>query len=332
MSRLSREEAAHLPELDAFVEYQQVRNLSPVTIELRSRAIRHFAAWLGRPLALASVADLRAYVAGRRDEIANSSQASEISYLKAFYSGLVELGLVDTNPADGIHSWKPVSNRQPLSLLCVRALLLEARRVRGTLTPRRKALAQRDRAALELLFATGMRASEVVATQVVDLDLEQGLVLVRRAKAGTSRRLPLPEPAVEALRSYVEEGRAVLLKTRTDPGSLLLGATGRALEQPGLGYMVKRVAKRCDTHAFPHLFRRTIATELARAGVSLPSIQKVLGHSSMSITSEYVTVHVDQMRSALEAVVSDRPACRPGAVKPLELQRRLFTACEVPAA
>ena len=50
MSRLSREEAAHLPELDAFVEYQQVRNLSPVTIELRSRVIRHFAAWLGRPL------------------------------------------------------------------------------------------------------------------------------------------------------------------------------------------------------------------------------------------------------------------------------------------
>ena len=320
------------PELSAYTEHQRLRNLSPVTIRLRAALVRRLAAWLGaRPLSSVSPRDLRAFVASRREEVASSSQASEISYLKAFYSALTELGLLERDPAAGLKSWRAHTARRPISLLCVRALLLEASRTRGEPTPHKHASAQRDRACLELLFATGMRASEVVATRVVDLDREEALVLVRRAKGGVSRRLPLPGPTLAALRAYLGEGRAVLLAGRDDPGSLFLNRDGGELSQQCLGTLVGRVAKRAEVHAHPHAFRRTLATELVRAGVSLPAVQKVLGHAQLTMTAEYVDVREDEMRAGLEVFARDRPKSQAALGAPVSVQSRLFAAAQLRA-
>jgi integrase/recombinase XerD len=323
----------------AYTEHQRLRGLSPVTIGLRARTVRRFSAWLdqhraGRSLSSARLKDLRAFVASRRDQVASASQASEISYLKSFYKGLLELGLLEQNPAVGLKSWRPHTTRRPISLVCVRALLLEASRTRGEPSARKQAVAQRDRACLELLFATGMRASEVVATRAVDLDLDEALVLVRRAKGGVSRRLPLPGPTLDALRAYLSEGRAVLLGERPDPGSLFLNRDGGELSQQCLGLLVGRVAKRAEVHAHPHAFRRTLATELVRAGVNLPAVQKVLGHAQLTMTATYVDVRLDEMRAGLEAFARDRPKCQAdagGRLPPAGLQSRLFPGAQLRA-
>ncbi len=325
------------PELEAYTQLQQVQGLSPVTISLRARVIQLLAEWLGEDRSLSSVrlSDLRAFVASRRDLIASASQASEISYLKAFYRALFLEGLLDENPAEGLKSWRPHQSRHPISLICVRALLLEASRVRGVSTAKKRAVAQRDRACLELLFATGMRASEVVATRVVDVDLEEALVLVRRAKGGQSRRLPLPPSAAAALRDYLESTRGVLLGERQDPGSFFLNQVGGELSQRCLGLLVGRVAKRAEVRVHPHLFRRTLATELVRVGVSLPAIQKVLGHSQLTMTAGYVEVRIDQMRVALEELARQRPASqagdggRPAAAAAAAVQSRLFPGVQL---
>jgi site-specific recombinase XerD len=258
---------------------------------------------------------------------------TEINYLQAFYAALLELGLVETNPAAGLKSWRPHSPRRPITLLGVRALLLEAARPQGP-SPERAAIALRNRGGLELLFATGMRASEVCAAQVVDLDLEDGSILVRRAKRGPGRRLPIPGPTIAALRAYLAEGRGILRRERADPGALFLTKHGTPLTCESLLALVKAIAKRAGVRvAFPHLFRRTLATELARVGVSLPVIQKVLGHAHLSTTGDYVEVSLDVMRAALDDLARQIPESQSGPSVPPNLQRSLFPPQRVaPAA
>ena len=319
------------PALRAFNEHQRLKNLAPTTIAQRARVVGSFATWLRRPLVDARARDLRAYFASRRDALSNGSQATAISILKTFYSALVELGLLDKNPAASLKSWRPPLTRQPMSLVVVRALLLEAGRPHCE-TPLARALALRDRAVLELLFATGMRRSEVSATCVVDVDLEGGSVLVRRAKRGRGRRLPLPAACVEALRGYLSpSGRAVLLRSRSDPGRLFLTKCGTSLGR-GLLDVVRKVGARAGVHVFPHLFRRTLATELARAGVSLPVIQDLLGHSRPSTTSDYVAVALEDMRQALDLFAGQLPRRRSGPLTAVALQCRLFSESQLSAA
>jgi integrase len=147
---------------------------------------------------------------------------------------------------------------------------------------------------------------------------------VRRAKRGVSRRLPLPPSAVEALQRYLDEGRPLLVAGgRDDEGRLLLGVGGRPLGRDGIYERVRRVSARCGARTHPHAFRRTLATELARAGVSLPVIQDVLGHAHLSMTSSYVQVGVPEMRGALDALDRTRPEShrvRPGRA----VQKQLF--------
>jgi integrase/recombinase XerD len=318
----------------AYAEQQKLKGLAPSTIRMRERVLRRFAAWLGRPLRSARVADLRAFVASRRPGLAKASQVTEINYLQAFYAALHELGLVENNPAEGLKSWRTGSPRRPISLLCVRALLLEASRPQGKpspQTPQREALALRDRACLELLFATGMRASEVCASRAVDLDLEDASILVRRAKRGPAQRLPLPGPTLEALRRYLAHGRALLRGDESDTGSLFLAREGGSLERGTLYALVKRVAKRAGVAACPHVFRRTLTTELARSGVSLPVIQKVLGHAHLSTTGDYVAVALEDMRVALDELARQLPGSQTQ-VSPWNLQCRLFSARQSSAA
>lgn len=331
------------PELVAYVEHQRLRNLAPRT------TLRRLANWLERPLSEATPADLRAFLARPPRPIARVTHMGHVSILKAFYAALAELGWVEVSPALGLRCERVHSSRRPLSSERVRELLGEASQVRGVAgrgpTRWEFAVAQRDRACLELLFGSGMRASEVAATRVVDLDLEEGSVLVRRAKRGKPRRIPLPEPAVRALRSYVEEGRAALVTgvdraksgcSPRDEGRLFLGARGRPFTRAGVLQLVRRVSGRCGTKTYPHALRRTLATELVRFGASLPAVQELLGHAHLTTTAEYVEVSLPDMREALDAFDRRPPASHnvsgDGLALLHKLQSQLFTEWQFSAA
>jgi site-specific recombinase XerD len=316
--------AADPPEILAYVDHQRLAGLSPETIERRGGLLRTFADWLDRPLVSATLADLRAFVASRRERVARSTHFSEVSHLKAFYAALVELGLLDESPAERLRCRSVHAPRPPLSLGRVRELLAESGELYQPATPQREALALRDQAVLELLFATGVRNSELRAIQITDVDLTEGSLFVRRAKRGESRRVPLPQPTIEVVRRYLFEGRAELLSPQGDPGHLILTRRGGPLTRTALRCLVRRVARRCGGHTYPHAFRTTIATELTRAGTPLLAVQKLLGHAHLTTTSYYVRVALDDMREAMEQVDSERPRCHKDRTILGNLQSRLF--------
>ncbi len=313
------------PELHAYVELQRLRNLSPRTIDQRTRLLRWLSTWLEKPLKDATIADLRRFVVRRgRRRVSRATHFTEITTLKTFYSALLERGFVEASPAEGLRCRRVRSTRQPISLGRVRTIFVEASEVQGDRTPRSLAVAKRDRACFELLFATGMRLSEASATLVVDVDLGDASVLVRRAKRGKPRRLPLPPSAVKAFRRYLDQGRDALLSDNDDQGRLFLNTKGRPLGRAGLYEVVRRVSKRCGAPTFPHAFRRTLATELAPNGASLPVIQEVLGHAQLTTTASYVETGVMEMREAIDLLDRQRPKGHAEPALLLNLQSRMF--------
>jgi site-specific recombinase XerD len=172
-----------------------------------------------------------------------------------------------------------------------------------------EAVALRDRALIELLYAVGLRASEAEAARVVDLDLAQGTLLCRRAKRGRSRVLPLPPACLPALARYLERGRPRLVRAEVeDQGHLFLSRRGRPLAYRGAVYgVVRRLARRAGVRAHPHAVRRATATHLARQGVNLGAIQALLGHVNVATTSIYLGVDPAELRAAVETLEVSPP-------------------------
>ena len=161
---------------------------------------------------------------------------------------------------------------------------------------------QRDRALLELMYAGGMRASEVAGIQPNDLKETLSVVMVT-GKGNKQRLVPIGEPAVQAVQQYVKELRPNLMRfdDGRDEGCLLLSNTGRPLERVAIWQIVRRIAKRAelgDVH--PHTLRHSFATHMLSGGADLRVVQELLGHSDIGTTQIYT--HID--RSQLKAVIS----------------------------
>lgn len=161
------------------------------------------------------------------------------------------------------------------------------------------ALRLRDAALLELLYACGLRASEVAALGLDDVKPGAGLVLVT-GKGDKQRLVPIGKPALEAVGAYLRESRPVLLgagskRPRRDPGRLLLSRTGRALERVAVWQLVKKNARAAGLDkAHPHVLRHSFATHLLSGGADLRIVQELLGHADVATTQIYT--HVDKSR------------------------------------
>jgi integrase/recombinase XerD len=156
----------------------------------------------------------------------------------------------------------------------------------------------RDRLILELLYGAGIRVSEATGLKVPDIDRERALVRVL-GKGRKERRVPLGEPSLVALDTYLEQGRPRLRKPHS-PGRLLLSRTGRALSRQALWNAVKRVVSRAgvDLNVSPHTFRHTFATHLVTGGADLRAVQEMLGHASIDTTQIYTTLASERLREA----------------------------------
>lgn len=160
----------------------------------------------------------------------------------------------------------------------------------------------RDRALVELAYGLGIRASELCSALLVDLDQQDGVLLVRRAKRGQPKALPLPPAALPHLRAYLREARPALVRHGPggrDRGHLLLTAIGTPLTPKCVRDIVRRLAARAGLRAHPHAFRRAFATHLARNGASLLAVQEALGHVRLDTTAIYVDVERDDLRRAI---------------------------------
>jgi site-specific recombinase XerD len=296
--------------LAIFHEARTVQGCLPSTLATDARLIRAAFAKLGKPPAEVEANDLQRYVAQRAQRVRGTTLNRELPALRAFFRVLANRGARAGDLAQWLRP-RRASPRPPLLLSqedVTRLLAVAAMpdpKIRRS-PEIRAALALRNRACLEILYGLGLRASEVAAIQVIDLDLISGDLLVRRAKRGENRRLPLPRAAVPHLTQYLLEGRPVLTLGGKGVGAFLVTLRGTATSGGSVLAIVKSVAARAGVAAHPHAFRRSLATQVVLCGASLPAVQILLGHASLSATQTYVSLDRDELRRAVEVLDRSR--------------------------
>jgi integrase/recombinase XerD len=286
-------QGAAAPELvERFLDYvRHERGLAANTQAAYRRDLRDFTAWLaGRPPSAMTVRDLGDYFAAlAKKGLARASVARQAATLKTFYSFLQLEGIVTESPAD---------------------LIAAARRddaIPGTLSPEQvdRLLASpeggspracRDRALLELLYATGCRASEVSTLRLSDVHLAETFCTCR-GKGSKERVVPLGRRAVEAVRAWLDGPRqAFATRAAGQPTWAILSARGNRLSRMRIWEIVRLHAERAGIppDIGPHTLRHSFATHLVAGGVDLRHVQEMLGHASIATTQRYT--HVDASR------------------------------------
>jgi len=223
-----------------------------------------------------------------RSGLSARSMARLISSLKSFYRFLVLDGMIKKNPAASLSSPKTwLSLPKFLTVSEVELLLCQPdeKDIHGI----------RDKAMLELLYATGLRVSELVSLKIKDLNLEDGF-LICLGKGGKERIVPIGDSAARAIRRYIDEARPLLLKQPDN--FLFLTRRGSAFTRQGFWKLLKSYAKKADLDLkiSPHILRHTFATHLLERGADLRSVQLMLGHSQITTTQVYTHVSRQQLR------------------------------------
>ncbi|RMG44822.1 MAG: site-specific tyrosine recombinase XerD [Acidobacteria bacterium] len=271
-----------------------VRGLSPRTVEAYRRDLLDLARFLersGRPgLARVRAEEVERWLrAARARGLSAATRARRLSALGALFRFLREEG---ERPDDPLRAVEAPRRRRPLPrVLSEREIeaLLEA--PRGD-DPR----SLRDRAMLEVLYATGLRVSELVSLRLREVDLRRGLVRVT-GKGRRERVVPLGRKALAALRRYLEAGREGL-----DPAGDVLfpGRGGRPLSRQGFWVRLRSLARRAGIppdRISPHVLRHSFATHLVEHGADLRSVQLLLGHRDISTTEIYTHVARERLRA-----------------------------------
>jgi len=224
----------------------------------------------------------------------HSTVARKMAAVRSFFKFLVADGILLENPTDAVESLQ-VKRRlpHPLSPTEVAQLLLEAG---ASHDPR----SQRDSAILELMYATGMRASEVIRLRIDAIDLDEGTVRCI-GKGDKERILPLYERAISIIEVYLERGRPGLLKDG-ECETLFLNHRGKPLSRQGLYLIVKEhgAAAGIRRNVTPHMLRHSFATHLLDGGAGLREVQHLLGHSSISTTQIYTEVSTRRQRAVYD--------------------------------
>jgi integrase/recombinase XerD len=238
------------------------------------------------------VLDYILYLRGRG--YVHSTTARKMAAVRSFFKFLVADGILLDNPTDAVES--PQVKRRlphPLTPSEVARLLTEAANVK---TPR----ALRDSALLETMYATGMRASEVVELTVDAVDLGEATVRCR-GKGNKERILPLYERVISIIEVYLAQGRPHLLGDNSSD-KLFLNHRGKPLSRQGLWLIVKEhsAAAGIDRVVTPHVLRHSFATHLLDGGAGLREVQHLLGHSSVSTTQIYTEVSTRRQRTVYD--------------------------------
>ena len=309
-----------IKDFDTYLDVE--RNASPHTRAAYMRDLKQFSDYLvevggagaGGPGAAGDVTveDVRAFGASLYGSCKKASVARKLSSVRSFFAFLVKKGKLKSNPAKAVASPK-VEKYLPMVLTVDEAkALVEARPEAGGSVDgkgRGKAAGTsimktviRDHAVLEVLYASGIRVSELVGLQMGDVDLDSGTVKVL-GKGGKERIAMVGGLAVGAITAYIKDARAGA--GREDPlfvgGKAGGGGGGERAAKPLSQRTVQRIVKELarqgglDKSPTPHTLRHSFATHLLDAGVDLRAIQEMLGHSSLSTTQRYTAVSIERL-------------------------------------
>lgn len=279
-------------EIFAFLNYlEQQRNYSENTIAAYKNDLTQFMRYLhGEQGTVTNWHEVtsdtvRDYVRYMKEQpYASSSVARKVAALKSFFQFLTGRDVVEINPARKVDSPK-VRKRLPHTLAAEDVETLLAAPM-GQKSPKNL----RDTALLNLLYATGMRVTEVVSLRVQDVDLDQE-VLYCPGKDGQVRVLPFNGETKQILAAYLESGRPHLIKNE-DEDALFLNHRGKQLTRQGLWLIIKAYARKASLsgEVTPHTLRHSFAAHKLESGADLQRVQQLLGHANISTTQIYTQI------------------------------------------
>jgi len=279
-------------QIEAFLGFCRLeKGLSPNSLDAYARDLRKFQVF---SKALPDSLNLRRYL----DHLYTLKQSSRsiarhLSTLRNFCSFLLREGYLQNDPSEHLGTpkqWQTIPKYLNLSQIEQLAQAPDESRPTGL----------RDRAMIELLFATGLRVSELCRLNLADLNLELGVVRAL-GKGNKQRLVPVGKAALAALRAYLERGRPKLLKGRGS-GFLFVTARGGGLTRQAFWKLLAAHGRQAGIfhNLTPHVLRHSFATHLLEGGADLRSVQAMLGHADISTTQIYTHVLRSRLRSTID--------------------------------
>lgn len=310
-----------------YLDALAVRQVRPLGIRARKSSLAHFNAWcvergIERPMDVthAHMQAFQKYLFRYRRTndvpLSASAQCNIVSAVNGLFSYLVKHRHLPSNPAADLELPRvPKKLRDPLTLAEVEAVL--------ALPELDTAYGLRDRAILEVLYATGIRRFELAALSEADIDRERICLHVRRGKGGKGRFVPLGERALAWIDKYRHEARPRLLDDPNEP-ALFLNQHGLRLSVNSMSWRIRQYldAAGITKEGACHLFRHTMATVMLDNGADVRHVQEMLGHADITTTQRYTHVSIAKLKAVHDLT---HPAARlrqedaPGAAEPDEV-------------
>ena len=285
--------------IDTYLAYlRDVRRMAANTLESYARDLSQLAAYAEKRRIALDALDRRDLEAFVRAQMASGLSPRSVARLVACVRGFYKFATVEhklsRNPAEDLRSPRAwASLPKFLSLEEVDRLLAQP----DVTTPR----GLRDKALIEVLYATGLRVSELIALRAGDLNLEDGY-LTCIGKGDKQRLVPLGQEAIDWVRRYMREGRPTLLKKKSSPWLFVNARDGGSLSRVGFWKVLKAygIGAGISRELSPHVLRHSFATHLLDRGADLRMIQVMLGHADLSTTQIYTHVLEARLRSVYD--------------------------------
>lgn len=293
--RIDAHEPRRDPRVTGYLEHLRVeRRASQHTLRAYEAELDRLVAFLGAlPVEWTRIDldRLRRFLAERGATVGRRSLGRTIAVVRSFFAHLKRTGVLAANPAAAL---KTPRFRRTLPRYVAEP---EMKRVLDEHRPLEDARAARDQALVEILYGSGLRASEAVGLDWRDVGFAQGQVHVRAGKGGKDRIVPL----TTATRKALEALRAVSTQATSGAAPLFLGSRGTRLAVRSVGRIVARAMRDAGVaEVNPHALRHSCATHLLDDGADLRSIQELLGHASLSTTQRYTHVSLKQLRQSYQ--------------------------------
>lgn len=269
---------AYLSEYEQFLSKE--KRASANTLSSYVRDVAKFLAYAPSKLSQITTDTVSAYLESLQEEGKSSAtQTRAIASLRSFFHYMMARGVIDHDPTKGFTTI-PSPKKLPQILTNKEVDLLLAQPEQNTLK------GYRDRAMLELLYATGMRVSEMISLDINHINTEIGFVRIVSSKK--ERIVPLYPAAITALNQYIEQARAILVVNQSET-ALFLNLSGERMTRQGFWKIIKSYQESAGIkkEITPHTLRHSFAAHLLQNGADLRSIQEMLGHADISSTQVY---------------------------------------------
>jgi integrase/recombinase XerD len=281
--------------ITAFLNFCRLeKGLAEHSLEAYSSDLERFSKFLKGTLGLPGTEELRAYLDHLyKHGLGSRSVARHVTTLRGLFAFLLREGMIASDPSEHLRTpkmWQTIPKFLNLEQIEKLIALPDVSRPTGL----------RDRAMLEILYASGLRVSELCRLGMSDLNLEMG-VLRTTGKGNKQRLVPVGKEAVQSVREYLSGGRAALLKGRASR-YLFLTARGSCMTRQAFWKLLTGYGKQAGMfHGItPHALRHSFATHLLEGGADLRSVQAMLGHSDISTTQIYTHVVRSRLRQTVE--------------------------------